>query len=252
MSEQLWTLEGGTLITNYETFKIGKYRAKHIADAHNAAIAAERHHHKQEEIAATELTKQLAAEREKYTGDDYATMDDARNRILDLERDLAALKRQDEVHWKTRRTLLKELAAEREGYEKVVKDLAYHVECLKKETGEKHRLRQQLAAEQEKVALATQMVHIESKRANEAHRERIEACEHFNAQINSLRAALAAERNERRLRTAQLAAERDKRKLLVEALKEAREVIEEEYGETVALQSPLIKRIDDALAKEGK
>jgi hypothetical protein len=41
------------------------------------------------------------------------------------------------------------IAVEREGYEKVVKDLAYHVECLKEETGEKHRLRQQLAAERE-------------------------------------------------------------------------------------------------------
>ncbi len=38
---------------------------KGAADAHNAELAAEKGHHKQEEIAATELARQLAAERKK-------------------------------------------------------------------------------------------------------------------------------------------------------------------------------------------
>ncbi len=53
-----WTAEG--LRNAFD--QIG---CKNLADELNAALAAERGHHKQEEIAATELARQLAAECEK-------------------------------------------------------------------------------------------------------------------------------------------------------------------------------------------
>ena len=75
MSEQSqeWTPEGGTLITPNEIFKIGKYRAKSIADAHNAALAA---------LEAAERDRNFAAEKE--------LRDKARMRIEELKQQLAA------------------------------------------------------------------------------------------------------------------------------------------------------------------
>jgi len=114
---QEWTPEYVREIGGH--YSIRQQRDKAIADAHNAALAeagiasekivaqviadeqekSEKWHGafkqafetgQQIERERDEAKLQLAAERLKYTGDDYATMDDARNRILDLEHQLAA------------------------------------------------------------------------------------------------------------------------------------------------------------------
>jgi hypothetical protein len=61
--QEEWTAEKGTLITANEIFKIGIYRAKQIADAHNAELTAAKDW---SPIAAenVRLTQELAAERQ--------------------------------------------------------------------------------------------------------------------------------------------------------------------------------------------
>ncbi len=90
--------------------------SQNVADAHNAALAA--------------AQEQLREERAKFHGDDYADMDAARNRILDLEQQLSAKQKEleettDTLHQQIRNDQ-QQLAAEREKIKQhwIIHDLA--------------------------------------------------------------------------------------------------------------------------------
>ena len=146
-----WTADADGVLLPLHRF-IGQY-AKEIAEAHNAALAAEWEDHQR-----TKDT--LREEYGKFHGDDYADMNAARKRILDLEDQLAAERKRAIADTLTAcegqvRQLEQQLAAEREEHGRITANLAMQVQEVTHQLTTVRELREldqkALAAEREKV-----------------------------------------------------------------------------------------------------